>query len=135
MKIYLAAQYSQKHEIALKKQELQGLGFIVTSTWMEEPDDPNVSLKDVRHVVLAAYASRDVEEIDAADMLVLFTVDPDERTRRGGRHVEYGYALGRGKAVCIVGPQENIFHHLLPADLCFPSWGHFVDSVSGVCKS
>ena len=56
-------------------------------------------------------------------MLLLFTVDPDERTRRGGRHVEYGVALGLGKLTAIVGPRENIFHHLLDNDLIFPLRG------------
>ncbi len=120
--------------MVIKKQELQRLGFVVTSTWMEEPDDPNVSLKDVDDDVLAEYARRDVEEINDADTLVLFTVDPDEKARRGGRHVEYGYALGKGKTVCVVGPRDNIFHHLLPVDLCFPSWGNFIDAM-GRCKS
>lgn len=130
MKIYLAAMYSRKQDIALKTDDLRALGHVVTSTWPEEPDNPQVSLKDVQDSTLRAYALRDLEEIDAADVLVLFTVDPDEKTRRGGRHAEYGYALGRGKIVCIVGPKENIFHHLLPAHRQFNTWQDFLDNIT-----
>ncbi len=31
---------------------------------------------------------------------------------RGGRHVEFGYALGLGKLMFIIGPRETVFHHL-----------------------
>jgi nucleoside 2-deoxyribosyltransferase len=128
MRVYLAAQYNQKPEIALKKQDLQALGFVVTSTWTDEPENPQVSLKDITDETLRGYAGRDLEEIDNADLLVLFTVDPDQLTRRGGRHVEYGYAVGKGIPTCLIGPRENIFHHLLPTDLCFPTWTAFLDA-------
>lgn len=128
-KVYIAAQYRQKADIDQKKKELEGLGFTVTSTWTEEKDSPNVSLKEVEDRILLDYAERDVREIKAADLLVLFTVDPDEMTRRGGRHVEFGYAMGQGKQVAIVGPRENIFHHL-PEVPRFASWPQFVEELS-----
>jgi hypothetical protein len=31
---------------------------------------------------------------------------------RGGRHVEFGYALGARKAIMVVGPLENVFYCL-----------------------
>lgn len=49
---------------------------------------------------------------------------------RGGRHVEFGLALGLGKRVIVIGHQENLFHHLpqveffhgLPAALQSIGW-------------
>lgn len=124
-KVYIAAQYRQKEAVHRHKAELEAFGFVVTSTWTDEPDSPNVSRKEVDDHVLRGYAKRDVCEIDAADILVLFTVDPDELTRRGGRHVEFGYAMGKGKVVAIVGPKENIFHHL-PFVWRFSAWDEFL---------
>ena len=127
-RIYLAAQYHQKAVIAIYKSELESLGYRVTSTWTDEPQDANVSLKDVDDELLAEYAARDIMEIDDADLLVLFTVDPDELTRRGGRHAEFGYALGRGKQLVVVGPRENIFHHLETV-VRLATWSQFVDEL------
>jgi hypothetical protein len=31
---------------------------------------------------------------------------------RGGRHIEFGMALGLGKRLTIIGPRETVFHHL-----------------------
>jgi nucleoside 2-deoxyribosyltransferase len=127
-RIYLAAMYSLKADIAARKAELENLCYNVTSTWTDEPQDAGVSLKDVDAELLAEYATRDVQEIDDADLLVLFTVDPDQLTRRGGRHVEFGYALAKGKQCVIVGPRENIFHHLETV-VRMSSWTQFVDEL------
>jgi nucleoside 2-deoxyribosyltransferase len=112
MKVYLAAQFHWKEEIRIKKLALEARGVIVTSTWTDEIAAPNCSLKDFSGDYHSEMALRDLREIDEADALILFTVDPDTLTRRGGRHVEFGYALGKGKVVAVVGPRENIFHHL-----------------------
>jgi nucleoside 2-deoxyribosyltransferase len=132
LRIYLAAQYSQKQAVKIKAEELRLLGYNVTSTWIDEPENPNCSLKDVTDRKLREYAKRDLAEISRSDLLVLFTVDPDERTRRGGRHFESGFACGADVPYCIVGPKENIFHHLLPADLCFSNWEEFLSSVGSM---
>lgn len=129
MRVYLAAQYHMKAQIAARTADLRGLGIEVVSTWHEEPDDPNVSLNDVNGETLREYAARDLREICECDALVLHTVDPDEKTRRGGRHYESGYAAALGKIVVIVGPRENIFHHLIAPDLIFSTWGDFLFQV------
>lgn len=128
MSFYLAAQFSWKEAIALKKQQLESMGFHVTSTWTDEEAKANCSLKDFNGDYHAAMAARDLREIEEADVLVLFTVDPDTMTRRGGRHVESGYALGKGKQVIVIGPQENIFHHL-PQVRQFDTWDDFTQAI------
>lgn len=78
--------------------------FQVTSTWLTHNEDGETEQQ---------IASRDLRDIDAADALILFTVPPHVPMYRGGRHAESFYAYARGKAVVIVGPQENVFHSLL----------------------
>jgi hypothetical protein len=129
MRVYLAAQYSQKPKIAVCKQDLLALGITVTSTWTDESEDPNLSLRDVTDGRLLEYAYRDIDEIITSDVLVLFTVDPDEKTRRGGRHFESGLAFGLRKTLVLIGPRENIFHHLISPDLIFPTWDSFLERV------
>lgn len=56
-------------------------------------------------------AVKDLAEIRSADVFVLFTDDVSER---GGKEVEFGFALGRfqGVLIYIVGPKRNVFHQL-----------------------
>jgi hypothetical protein len=68
----------------------------------------------------------DLQDIEAADTLVLFSEDPLIGTPRGGRHFETGYAFGRGKRVVIVGGEENIFHYL-PSVIHYKSLQDFID--------
>jgi nucleoside 2-deoxyribosyltransferase len=128
-KIYLAAMFSLKDEIAKRKAELQLLGYTITSTWTEEKASPTCSLKDYGEDYHTLYAGRDIEEINSCDVLVLFTVDPDKATLRGGRHFESGYATGKQKQVVVVGPRENIFHYL-PEVVVLNSWNQFVEELT-----
>ena len=45
------------------------------------------------------------------DMLVSLQEEPRNNSR-GGRHVEFGIAIGLSKIVIAVGPRETVFHHL-----------------------
>ena len=56
-------------------------------------------------------------QIAASDIFIAFTEEPDSPYGRGGRHVEFGFAMyhygeDHLKAVIVVGPRENIFHAL-----------------------
>lgn len=119
MRVYLANQFSKKQETAKFAEELRKEGFIITSTWLNEPDaDANDSMKSYGDQYLAVAAKVDVYDISSADAFVIFTVDPDEMTKRGGRHVETGMAMAMGKKVIVCGPRENIFHHLPEVIVC-----------------
>ena len=113
MKVYLAAQYKQKHEINKYAQELRNLGIGVTSSWLEEPHAPNTQLGEVSEDTRRLYAYSDLNDIDRADAIVFFSQEPTTPTLRGGRHVEFGYGIGTRKKILVVGPRENIFHHHL----------------------
>jgi nucleoside 2-deoxyribosyltransferase len=112
MKLYLAGRYSQKDEIAAIAKRLQFEGFAITSSWLEEPHAPGTTLDQLSDTELAQYAQNDLNDIDEADAIVFFSVDPTIPTVRGGRHVEFGYALAKRKAILVVGQKENIFHYL-----------------------
>src|ERR1700676_3526460 len=112
MKIYLAARYSLKKEIRKKTKNLINLGHQISSSWLQEPHNPNIQLTEISDELNSFYANQDIEDIRRADWLVLFSQSPTLPGVRGGRHVEFGYALGLGKKLMVVGPKENIFHHL-----------------------
>lgn len=73
-------------------------------------------------------AIKDLAEIRSADIFVLFTEDVSER---GGKEVEFGFALGRfqGCLLYIVGPKRNVFHQL--CDRQFDTVGAFLCHVQG----
>lgn len=111
MKIYLAAQYSQKDLLKTYAQELRDQGITVTSRWLEEPHSANVTMDQIDFDRLEYYADMDFEDVGAADLLIFFAQDPNVAVKRGGRHVEFGMAMALGKPIVVVGPRENIFHY------------------------
>lgn len=110
--VYLAARYSEKDEINQVADMFRSRGISVTSSWLDESHDPKSSMADIPTDFLKVYAETDIRDIDSADWFVFHSVDPDVATVRGGRHVEFGYALAKRKKILVVGPKENIFHHI-----------------------
>lgn len=110
--VYLAARYSRKLEIKEKAKELENIGIKVTSRWLEEKADPDSNLNDAPDSLNRTVAIQDIEDIDKADVLILFTEDPEKEYRRGGRHFESGYAYGIDKPIITLGPRENVFHYI-----------------------
>jgi nucleoside 2-deoxyribosyltransferase len=107
MKVYLASRYSTKPQMEEYAKELRSLGIEVTSRWLEET---HASDADISVELKRKYALMDLEDVGFADVLVFFSVEPTTPMVRGGRHVEFGYALGLGIPIIVVGPKENIFH-------------------------
>lgn len=113
---YLAARYSRRDEMLGVRDVLETFGHTVTSRWINgghqaAPDDVDA---------MARFATDDIEDLKAAERVLVFTETPREpHTNRGGRHVELGIAYALGKHVLIVGPYENAF-----TTLCrrVPSW-------------
>lgn len=105
MKFYLAGRYSRRKELLGYAEQLKALGHEVTSRWLDgkhEAKDKTATPNE-----MARWAKEDLKDIRAAQALILFT--ESELTPRGGRLVEFGYAVGKGKRVYTVGPMENIF--------------------------
>lgn len=99
MKIYIAARYQRREEMLLVAKALDRLGHTVVSRWINgHTSSP------------AKNAQEDLDDIRRADAMILFS--DREPTTSGGCHVETGVALAIGKPLAIVGPRENIFHHL-----------------------
>lgn len=121
MKIHLASRYDRRFQMLGVTAVLMRAGHVVTSRWIEGRGDGP-----------AADAAEDVEDILRSDCILCFTEEPSEQmpwVARGGRHVEFGVALAMGKRLCIVGPRENIFHHLAYVEQ-FRSLDDFVAQVA-----
>jgi len=67
------------------------------------------------------FAIEDVRDVQAAEIVISFTEPPRSTASRGGRHVEFGYALAAGKRVWVVGYRENVFHWLANVEF-FECW-------------
>lgn len=121
-KMYLAGRFDRKDELACYAAQLEDVGHVVTSRWLTGVHD-HTTERELTPDDLAVFAAEDLEDIDAADLLVLFTERPDAGYMSGGRHVEFGYALARCPAVVIVGGPENVFHHGLTQ---YDTWDAFL---------
>lgn len=115
MRVYLAARYSRKDELLGYATELAELGIEVTSRWIQGLHEiPPEGIEVDSHEHYQWCAEDDLADLDAADVLVAFT-EPEGLIAgrgRGGRHVELGYAIAKGKPVLICGHRENVFCHL-----------------------
>jgi hypothetical protein len=110
MKIYLAARFSRQQELRNYAFQLRNQGHEVTSRWLEEGAEK--TYEDLTPDGCRKCAQHDVVDIKRADCVISFTETRDSGYASGGRHVELGIALASGKSCLIVGPQENVFHHL-----------------------
>lgn len=143
-KVYLAAPFARQAEMRKYADELAGFGIKVTSRWLHEGE----SLNDRGEVIKQSIpdhiaAQHDLEDIDRADVMIQFTEPPaklslagwkgftTQYNPRGGRHVELGYALAKGKEVFVIGYRENIFHSL-PQVKYYESWDALMYDVAGM---
>jgi hypothetical protein len=122
MRVYLAARYSRWQELAGYAEELRAIGYEVTSRWIKGDHELRADGQGEADHWAVVWASEDREDLLAADIVVSFTEGADVPGRaRGGRHVEFGMALETGKRLLVVGPRENVFHHL-PGVERFADW-------------
>lgn len=96
--VYLSARFARRDELYGYREQLASAGIEVTSRWVADPTDPTPGLTDEAWRVLA---QKDVDDVHRADVLVFFA--EDDRGGGGGRHVEFGIALGFGKRLIVVG--------------------------------
>ncbi len=123
MKIYLAARYSRRAEMETYKRQLEDCGYAVTSRWLRGEQQLNgkgslvwTDAQEAAGIIppkAVQFAVNDIEDIEAADVLIAFPDTPRTPSNsRGGMHVEFGYALARKKTLITVGHQQNAFHLL-----------------------
>ena len=110
-KVYLAARYDRRDELREYRKELNSWGVEVTSRWLDEHEPLNSQMGEHSEEFYITTARVDLEDVDSADTIIFFSENPLEGFRRGGRHVEYGYALKAGKNIIVAGPKENVFHY------------------------
>ena len=92
---------------------------IVLSTWHREAaqnvEDILTATELTANPDVGWYcAERVLHDMDAADTLVAFTGEGG----KGGRHVEYGYAIATNMRLVVVGERDNVFY-------CHPEVEHF----------
>lgn len=105
MRVYLAGVFSLKHDFKVARKDLEHLGHEVTSQWLDVDDTPDEQRPPEQQT---AHAEMCLMDVDAADVLVYFSWDPQNKTR-GGRDVEMGYALGQSKDVICIGAPRSVF--------------------------
>lgn len=128
MRFYLAARYSDHPRMQGVRDVLNAMGHEVTSRWIDchagkYPTSFTPAILNSDPSYCAGIAKHDVEDLAAADTLVAFS--PDGGGGKGGRHVEFGLALGLRKQVVLVGAREHVFHTLDEVHW-YPSWSAFV---------
>lgn len=130
MKLYLAAAYDRRTEIAEYAHRLRGIGVPVVSRWVfaeAECEDDAFERADTTTKIATGfgYAMKDLADIDACTHFVLFADgrdgEPSHVKARGGRHFETGYAFATDKYIIIVGGIENVFH-CLPGIVRLPTF-------------
>lgn len=139
LRVYIAGFFDTKDRLHPVRDALTSLGYVVTSTWLDEvqtdvaPGKVSTTIaealekyKGTKHEDYLSYAVRDVKDIDRSDFLIVDTFDI---TPRGGREVEVGYAIGTGKPFFVVGPERNVFHKL--AKDTFSSWDSAIEFLKG----
>ena len=129
MRVYLAAAYERQEEMRGVRDILAAYGHEVTSTWIDRTEEPPGGL-GATHLLDdpkagTEFARIDLMDLDAAEVVVSFT----GMGTRGGRQVDYGFALGRSKYLIGVGPREHIFHTL--AAEWYPDWTGLIMAITG----
>src|SRR5690606_30261512 len=119
-RIYLSARYERRLELCGYREQIEQRGHTVTSRWLNgapagiesliESDDPSQAPDALWYRVAAA--QEDMADIESSDLLIAFSEPPESDASRGGRHVEFGFALALNIPLWVVGPPENIFHWL-----------------------
>lgn len=114
MKIYIAARFSKRPECNELAHALQAQGHTITSRWVKPDSDhvlPTGLSAQAADKERERFAVEDLEDVQACELLVSLQEEPRNNSR-GGRHVEFGLAIGLDKRVACIGPRETVFHHL-----------------------
>ena len=120
MKIYIAARFSRRPECNALARKLMKMGHTITSRWVKPDSDhvmPTGLSQQASDKERTRFALEDIDDVMACDAMVSLMEEPRNNSR-GGRHVEFGIAIGLDKALFIIGPRETVFHHLPRVSHC-----------------
>lgn len=118
MKIYLAASFAKIKDMVSIAEILITKGHKITSRWIYGGHDIADSPFDKER-----FAREDIEDLKNSELCLSFT---GTSLGRGGRHVEFGMAIASGIKCIIIGPRENVFHHLSDVK-AFPNFESFLN--------
>lgn len=121
MRIYLAGRYGRIDELNGYARALRKMGHTVDCRWLSgahRAEDAQLTEELSEHI-----ATQDLVDIGLSDVLIAFTDPPRSTSSRGGRHVEFGYALAYGISCYRVGPIENVFYTRVTG---YPTWSEFL---------
>lgn len=132
-KFYFASSFARKPEIVAYAMALNGHGDGVTSRWLFESHEADVSQPDELNPDVGPglqFAKDDIEDIMEADAVVWFsstTSDGQQLSKgRGGRHTEFGLSLAFCKPIFLIGERENAFHAMVPNGRKFRGFQDFI---------
>lgn len=117
LKVYIASLYARRAEMETYAKLIKNAGYEVTSRWVFGGEE---GLTNEQIALL------DLEDVDKADLVLSFTLPKQTPFIGGGRHVEFGYALAKGKQVVLIGDRENVFHDH-PKVTQYPTIGHWLN--------
>ncbi|MGJ5032325.1 hypothetical protein ACQR1I_36190 [Bradyrhizobium sp. HKCCYLS2038] len=120
MKVYLAARFSDRPQMESVADTLKAKGYDIVSRWVYGGE---TGLTRQQIAVL------DLADVEIADIVISYTQVHGTLTKGGGRHVEFGYALARGKQLVLIGDRENVFHHY-PNVSVFPTLDAWLNSLA-----
>ena len=112
--IYIAARFSRRPEANQMARKLKELGHTISSRWVKPKTDhviPTGLSRQAADAERERFAKEDVADVLDCTWMISLMEEP-RSNGRGGRHVEFGLALGRGRKLTIIGPRETVFHHL-----------------------
>ena len=118
MKIYVAAPYAARPMVAEFLGQIAAAGHEPICRWADgtHPVGQAGNASEATLDERITWGEDDLEDIDRSHAVIVFTAEaagiPPEQATSGGRHIETGYAIGKGKLVILVGQPENIFHWL-----------------------
>ena len=110
LSVYLASRHEDRPDIIKVRRQLVANGIHVTSRWLLEGGVLKTPIVENEKEGSLHVLKNDLEDIDAADVVVVFSPKKAFGNSTGGRHVEFGYALGTNKPLILVGWRENVFH-------------------------
>ena len=110
LKVYLASRHEDRDDIIRVRRQLVKNGIFVTSRWLLEGGILKTPIVENEREGSLHVLQNDLEDIEAADVVVVFSPRKAFCNSTGGRHVEFGYSLKAGKILILVGWRENVFH-------------------------
>ena len=123
--IYLISRYGRIEEMQAIAADLTELGHDVCSSWVK--GEHKALDNKATFEQLQRWCNIDIKDLEQASLIIAFTEQPGNSHARGGRHVEYGYALAFAQNaphhvwLHVVGHRENM-HYCAPEIVFWNTW-------------